>query len=116
MTNEEAENILRKNYQCRTDGYKDCLRIGFSCEECPIYVNDKRLIEAIGIAIEALKKEVSQQPMKSIDTFSKSLYKLYCPTCGNYIACGNSRVGTLNKFTKATDRCGYCGQKIDFER
>jgi hypothetical protein len=72
--------------------------------------------EALELAIEALKKEVPQQPMKSIDTFSESLYKLYCPTCGNYIAYGNSRVGTLNKFTKATDRCGYCGQKIDFER
>ena len=72
--------------------------------------------EALDEAIEALKKEVPQQPMKSIDTFSESLYKLYCPTCGNYIAYGNSRVGTLNKFTKDTDRCGYCGQKIDFER
>lgn len=71
---------------------------------------------AINIAIDALEKEIPQQPMKSIATFNESLYKLYCPTCGNYIGYGNSRVGTLNKFTKATDRCGYCGQKIDFER
>lgn len=70
--------------------------------------------EALEMAIEALEKEVPQQPMKSIDTFSESLYKLYCPTCGNYIAYGNSRVGTLNKFTEDTDRCGYCGQKIEW--
>lgn len=80
------------------------------------YLNDdaKKVIEALELAIEALKKEVPQQPMKSINTFNENLYNLYCPTCGNHIAYGNSRVGTLNKFTKATDRCGYCGQKINF--
>lgn len=72
--------------------------------------------DALELAIEALNKEIPQQPMKDIDTFSKNLYKLYCPTCGNYIAYGNSRVGTLHKFVNDTDRCGYCGQKIDFER
>lgn len=72
--------------------------------------------EALELAIEALNKEIPQKPMKDVELLNESLYRLYCPTCVNYIGYGNSRVGTLNKFTDSTDRCGYCGQKIDFER
>ena len=72
--------------------------------------------EALEMAIEALEKEVPQQPTKSIDPFNNNLYKMNCPTCGNYIGYGNSKVGRFNRFTIVPDRCGYCGQKIDFGR
>lgn len=70
--------------------------------------------EAIDEAIEALKKEVPQQPMKSVLVSNNSLYKLYCPTCGIYIGYGNSKSGTLSKFTCVHDRCGHCGQKLQW--
>ena len=63
------------------------------------------------IAMEAMEKQIPKKPMKSIDPYNNSLYKLNCPTCGKYIAYGNSRVGTLNKFTVM---CGFCGQAIDW--
>ena len=71
--------------------------------------------DAIRMAIDALQKQIPKKPMKSIDSYNDNLYKLNCPTCGKYIAYGNSRVGTLNKFTMAPDMCGFCGQTIDWE-
>ena len=83
------------------------------------YLNDdaKKVIEALELAIEALEKEVPQRPMKNIDTFIKikDLYQLNCPTCGNYIGYGNSKGGTLSKFTCVHDRCGHCGQKLQWQ-
>lgn len=67
---------------------------------------------AAEIAVEAMEKQIPKRPMKSVEPFNKNMYKLYCPTCGKYIAHGNSRVGMLDKLTIAPDRCGYCGQKI----
>ena len=69
---------------------------------------------ALEIAVDAMQKQIPKKPMKSIDVYNENLYKLNCPTCGKYIAYGNSRVGTLNKWTMAPDRCGYCGQAVDF--
>ena len=62
------------------------------------------------MAIEA--KKIPKKPMKSIDPYSKDLYKLNCPTCGNYIAHGNSVIGILRKFMIEPDMCGFCGQRI----
>lgn len=69
---------------------------------------------AMEIAVEAMERQIPMKPMESVDTYSENLYKLYCPTCGKYIAYGNSRVGTLNRFKMSPDRCGYCGQAIDW--
>lgn len=81
----------------------------------PDYPNGKTEWEvAMNMAIEALEKEVPQKPIKSTDNFDDNLLKLYCPTCSGYIAHGNKRVGTLNKFTVSDIRCGYCGQMIDW--
>ena len=69
---------------------------------------------ACEIAVDAMEKQIPKKPMKRIDPYNNSLYKLYCPTCGKYIANGNSRLGTLNEFTMSSDRCGFCGQAIDW--
>lgn len=68
---------------------------------------------AVEIAVDAMKRQIPKKPIKSNDPYSKVLYKLNCPTCGKYIAPGNSVVGTLCKFTTAPDMCGFCGQRID---
>ena len=70
---------------------------------------------AAEIAIEAMQKQIPTKAMKSIDVYTKNLYKLYCPTCGALVANGNSRVGYMNKVSKGYDRCAACGQTIDWE-
>ena len=70
---------------------------------------------AVEIAVEAMEKQIPKKPMKSIDPHNSNLYKLNCPECGKYIAYGNSRVGTLHKWTMTPTMCGYCGQVIDWE-
>ena len=98
MTPEEAIKTITQmlNEFCNEDSYAP------ECED------------AVDMAISALEKQMPEKPMKSIDVYNENLYKLNCPTCGKYIAYGNSRVGTLNKWTMAPDRCGYCGQAVDF--
>ena len=71
---------------------------------------------AVEIAVDAMQKQIPQRPMKSIDAFSENLYNIYCPTCGTYIACGNSRTRSLSKLTTYNmfNMCGACGQAIDW--
>ena len=70
---------------------------------------------AMEIAVDAMRKQMPQKAMKSIDAYDKNLYKLYCPTCGALVAYGNSRVGFMNKVSKGYARCAACGQMIDWE-
>lgn len=70
---------------------------------------------AMEIAVAAMRKQIPQKAMKSIDVYDKNLYKLYCPTCGALVANGNSRVGFMNKVSKWSDRCATCGQVIDWK-
>ena len=69
----------------------------------------------VEIAVDAMKKQIPQKAMKSIDAYNKNLYKLYCPTCGALVAYGDSRVGFMNKVSNGYDRCAACGQVIDWE-
>ena len=69
---------------------------------------------AVEIAVDAMQKQIPKKPEKVEERYNNNLYKLTCPACGGYIAYGNSRVGTLHKCTVAPDRCGYCGQAVDF--
>ena len=70
---------------------------------------------AVEIAVEAMRKQIPQKAMKSVDAYNKNLYELYCPTCGALVAYGNSRVGFMNKVSEGYDRCAACGQTIDWE-
>ena len=70
---------------------------------------------AVEIAVRAMRKQIPQKAMKSIDAYNKNLYKLYCPTCGALVANGNSRVGFMNKVSNGYERCAACGQMIDWE-
>ena len=69
---------------------------------------------AAEIAVEAMQKQIPKKPEKVENRYNENLYVLTCPACGKDIAYGNSRVGTLHKCTEAPDRCGYCGQAIDY--
>ena len=70
---------------------------------------------AAEIAVEAMRKQIPEKPMKSLDVDTKSLYRLYCPTCGVKIGHGNSRVGYIVKTYGSEKYCDNCGQAIDWE-
>ena len=70
---------------------------------------------AVEIAVEAIKKQIPEKPMKSLDVDTKSLYRIYCPTCGVKIGHGNSRVGYIVRTYGSMKCCGNCGQAIDWE-
>ena len=70
---------------------------------------------AVEIAVEAMRKQIPQKAMKSIDAYNNNLYRLHCPTCGALVANGNSRVGFMNKVSNGYERCAACGQMIDWE-
>ena len=97
MTAKEAVDILRRGST-------------FAYDE----VNAEEFCRAYDMAVDALEKQIPKKPEKVEDRYNENLYKLTCPACGEYIAYGNSRVGTLHKCTVAPDRCGYCGQAVDF--
>lgn len=70
---------------------------------------------AAEIAVEAMKKQIPEKPLKSLDVDAKSLYRLYCPTCGVKIGHCNSRVGYIVKTYGSEKYCGNCSQMIDWE-
>lgn len=66
--------------------------------------------EALGIAIQALEKQIPKKPRKT-DSYRGMLIRVYayaCPTCGN--AC-------LEKYMNERQNtmfCWNCGQKLDW--
>lgn len=69
---------------------------------------------AAEIAVEAMKKQIPQKPMISIDVCNDNLRNLYCPTCGTWIGMWNKRLKAVD-FHNNTNRniCAKCGQAID---
>lgn len=70
---------------------------------------------ACDIAVEAMKKHIPEKPMKSLDVDTKSIYRLYCPTCGVKIGNQSSRGGYIVRTYGSEKCCGNCGQAIDWE-
>lgn len=72
--------------------------------ECSIFA------EALGLAIQALEKQIPKKPRKT-DSYRGMLIRVYayaCPTCGN--AC-------LEKYMNERQNtmfCWNCGQKLDW--
>ena len=68
---------------------------------------------AAKIAVEAMQKQIPQKAMKSIDVYDKNLYKLYCPTCGNWVGIYNARLKRGDMYNNSNRHvCPYCGQKF----
>ena len=65
------------------------------------------LENALGLAIEALKK---QKPVKPIETWYDSFV---CPICNGFTTCQKWKNG--NPYNAEFEYCPTCGQKLDQE-
>lgn len=74
---------------------------------------DERDFPVLECAIEALKKQIPKKPLRSAAFWNKSIVKLYCPICKNFLGHENKRSGSITK--EFGDYCD-CGQKISWWR
>lgn len=63
--------------------------------------------EAIGVAMEALKKQIPKKPTESADTYEQ--YR--CPVCDTCVGIWDLQHRTVIK----ENYCQHCGQKIMWE-
>lgn len=97
MTYEEALNRFKRTYE-RIKDYYDPHWEGSE------YREHREWVEQLGIAINALEKQIPKKP------FRESLADRLCPVCGAYI-----NFDALNeKIEEAPEYCSNCGQKIDW--
>lgn len=69
---------------------------------------------ACDIAVEAMKRQMPQRPMISVDVYNDNLRHLYCPACDTWIGMWNKRLRAYDMHNN-TNRyiCAKCGQAID---
>lgn len=71
---------------------------------------------ACDIAVNAMKRQLPQKPMQSIDVFNNNLIHLYCPTCGRWVGMMNIRLEAIDMHNNTNSRiCGKCGQVFDID-
>ena len=115
MTNSEAVKKLRAYLKCKAREvkgiYEDCNNKRCDdCDLCYMQGTTGEHMTAIGIAIQALEKQIPKKPRKT-DSYRgvlKRVYAYVCPTCGN--AC-------LEKYMNERQNtmfCWNCGQKLDW--
>ena len=115
MTESEAVKKLRAYLKCKAREvkgiYEDCNNKRCDdCDLCYMQGTTGEHMTAIGIAIQALEKQIQKKPRKT-DSYRgvlKRVYAYVCPTCGN--AC-------LEKYMNERQNtmfCWNCGQKIDW--
>ena len=100
MTNEEARNILLTSIHLQT------------AEEA----------EAIGVAVKAVEKMIPKKPaeMRTGLSIRGETATLLCPQCGGEIGFSSIRRGEAKIcqnvfiYSRSTNRCGNCGQAIDW--
>ena len=99
MTYEEAADILR-----------DAAWLGTNEDR-------EKVEEAVEKAVEALKRQMPQKPMVSIDAYNENLWHLYCPTCGSWVGMHNKRLNGTDMHNNTNHNlCGKCGQVFDLEQ
>lgn len=114
MTNELAHDYMENEIRCvqrASNGI--CTR---NCSECDLVREDQPLLEAYGLAVLALEKQIPKKPIQGepfwwIDTVKvrgrnkdvkKKSYGYTCPCCSKSVA------KLSNEF------CNHCGQAIDW--
>ena len=115
MTESEAVKKLRAYLKCKAREvkgiYEDCNdQLCDNCDLCYMQGTTGEHITAIGIAIQALEKQIPKKPRKT-DSYRGVLKRVYayaCPTCHNVC---------LEKYMNErqnTTFCWDCGQKLDW--
>lgn len=99
MTYEEASDILRNAAWLGTN-------------------EDREKVEkAVEMAVNALKREMPQVPMQSVDAYNENLIHLYCPNCGSWVGMKNIRLRRHDMYNITNGEiCGKCGQVFDLEK
>ena len=100
MTNQEAKRTLEK----LEAAYRDLDPLAL--EDNSIQFVNKR-IEALGMAISALEKQIPKKPKVPFDTW-------VCPECGRDVEY-QAKLGDNILFHGQYDYCPKCGQAIDWE-
>ena len=66
---------------------------------------------AVEIAVEAMKKQISEKPFANIDVCNKNLGYLYCPTCCEAVGVYNKRLKNTAMYNSANSKiCAQCEQ------
>lgn len=99
MTESEAIKV------CNTIIFASSLR---NPQGTPLNTTKKELAEAMGMAIQALEKQVPKKPIFN-HNHSDTLSIFHCE-CGNFIKVKHD-IGTINN-NNAPNYCSNCGQKL----
>ena len=71
---------------------------------------------AMEIAIDAMKRQLPQAPMRSVDVYNHNLISLYCPKCGTWVGMSNNRLKQYDMHNNTNPEiCGKCGQVFNLD-
>lgn len=63
-----------------------------------------------------MKKQIPEKPFANIDFCNKSLWYLYCPTCGAEVGFYSRRLKKTAMYNSTNSMtCAQCGQMLDLE-
>ncbi len=110
MTEAEAKEYMENEIRCiQRASYCDR-----DCAKCNLVKEEKPLLKAFGMAINALEKQIAKKPVCKEMPYSEEVGfndELHCPTCGAYVGYFTEGMGEPEQMKYCTD----CGQKLDSE-
>lgn len=101
MTNRVAHDHIENRIRCINKENNGICTI--NCSECELIIPDKFLLEAYGLAVLALEKQMEKKPKIKRGEVCDSKV---CPSCGSYY------IYTANN--EKAHYCNTCGQHIDW--
>lgn len=105
MTNKVAHNHIENRIRCINKESKEiCTK---DCSECELIIPDKFLLEAYGLAVLALEKQMEKKPIENSCT-EKTHYKCKCGYTFLTKYSDGYRIGNKPNY------CERCGQAMDW--
>ena len=96
MTNKEAAEMIRDDNDYLSGTYREALKMAISTLE--------------------KEKQIPKKPIVNIDVCNKSLWHLYCPTCGAAVGVYNKRLKKTAMYNSINSMtCDQCEQMFDLE-
>lgn len=109
MTPKEAIEIIENERKCVAT---NCDR---DCGKCPLVREEKDILNAFDMAIEALKRDVPIRPERMITPRQGKFFEFYdwrCPVCKWFLAFETE--GKNRMLAHEKSRCINCWQMIDW--
>lgn len=105
MTNESAHSYMENEIRCVQRASKGiCTR---DCSKCDLVREDKSLLEAYGLAVLALEKQIPKKFIHRKIEYDGAIFGIIhceCPTCR----------WTWNTMCNNEEHCIKCGQALDW--